>query len=112
MEPNDNLIWINFTLLHYMSEANNMDTQQKCRLSATFEFRKKVNASYLINEVGNFWPKARTITFLLIDLQEIGSYLFQHLAAAIININCNTKVSAIKPYFLRKTVQGSNNTYT
>jgi hypothetical protein len=49
---------------------------------------------------------------MLIDLQEIGSYQFQQLAAAIINRNCNTKVSAIKPYFLWKTVQGRNNTYT
>jgi hypothetical protein len=82
------------------------------QVSAPFEFRKEVNASYLINKVGNFRPKDRTITCLLIDLQEIGSYQFQHLAEAIININYNIKVSAIKSYFLPKIVQGSNNTYT
>jgi hypothetical protein len=63
MEPNDNIIWINFSLLHYMIQSNNKDTQQKFRLSATFEFRKEVAESYLINKVGNFRPKARTITF-------------------------------------------------
>jgi hypothetical protein len=42
MEPNDNLIRINFSLLHYMTESINKDTQQKIRLSVTFEFRKEV----------------------------------------------------------------------
>jgi hypothetical protein len=43
METNDNLIWINFSLLHYMTESNNKDTQQKFRLSTTFEFIKEVD---------------------------------------------------------------------
>jgi hypothetical protein len=49
--------------LYYMTEMNNKDTQQKFMLSKLSEFRKEVAASYPINKVGNFRPKARTITF-------------------------------------------------